>query len=94
MRPTLAPALRGLQARIPAHAAIGFVGTEDSWDYPLFGAHREHRITRMLYPTEATYDAMARKHLAGVVFADVGPPHPPLRAVPIAAGYYWVPAKH
>jgi hypothetical protein len=93
VRPEMAQVIHAVQSRTGPHAALGYVGGEDSWDYPFFGAHRTHKITRMLDPKQATYDEMARKHLAGVVFANIGPPPSSLRAVPIGPNYYWVPAR-
>ena len=93
VRPEMAQVVRAVQRRIGRDAAIGFVGAEDSWDYPFFGAHREHRVTRMLNGAEATYELMARRHLSGVLFANVGPPNRSLLAEPIGPGYYWVPAR-
>jgi hypothetical protein len=92
-RPEMAQVIHAVQSKTAPHAAIGFVGGEDSWDYPFFGAHREHKVTRMLYPSEATYEAMARKHLAGVLFANVGAPARPLRSEQVGPNYYWVPAR-
>jgi hypothetical protein len=92
-RPEMGQVIRAVQAATGPKAAIGFLGGEDSWDYPFFGAHHQHRVTRMLYPSEATYEVMARKHLAGILFANVGKPAAPLRSRQVGPDYYWVPAR-
>jgi hypothetical protein len=76
-----------------SHTRIGYAGGEDSWDYPLFGAHRTHYIKRFGSANDVSYAEMARDHLRGTVFANVGPPPAPLRAVPMGDDYYWVAAR-
>jgi hypothetical protein len=92
-RSEMAQVVDAVHAKIGAHAALGFCGGEDSWDYPYFGAHREHRVERILNPNDVTYARMARDHLAGVLFANLGPPPSALRATTIYPDYYWVPAR-
>jgi hypothetical protein len=84
--PDLGPALRRLQRMLPATAPLGYVGSADTWDYPLFGEHRERRLVR-LQEHVVTQSLMRHDHLAGVFFAYVTPP-PDLVAVQLYAGYY------
>jgi hypothetical protein len=92
IRGEMQPLLREIEAVVGEHAALGFAGGEDSWDYPLFGAHLRRRIVRLV-PATVTYDLMARKHLAGVLFSNVGRPPAGLKAIPIGTDYYLVPAR-
>jgi hypothetical protein len=84
--PDLGRALRRLQRILPATAPLGYVGSADTWDYPLFGEHRERRLVR-LQQHVVTQSQMRQDHLAGVFFAYVSPP-PNLGAVQLAPGYY------
>jgi hypothetical protein len=84
--PDLGPALRRLQRMLPATAPLGYIGSGDTWDYPLFGEHRERRLVR-LQQHVVTQSQMRQDHVAGVFFAYVSPP-PNLGAVQLAPGYY------
>jgi hypothetical protein len=84
--PDLGPALRRLDRMLPDTAPLGYVGSADSWDYPLFGEHRQRRLVR-LPQNGVTESQMRRDHLAGVFFAYVTPP-PNLGAVQLYPGYY------
>jgi hypothetical protein len=66
-------------------APIGFVGENDSWDYPFFGPHLERRVLR-LPPDQATPQRLRAEGLAAIVFADVGPPPRGFRRTPLAEG--------
>jgi hypothetical protein len=85
----MAPVLREIETIAGDRAPLGFVGGEDSWDYPLFGEHRQRRVVR-LDPATVTYDLMARDRLTGVVFFNVGPPPARLKAIPLGPDYYLV----
>jgi hypothetical protein len=81
-----------LNEHVRKDAPIVFAGSEDSWDYPLFGAHRERRVVRVANPTDVTYAELSREHVAGAYFANVGTPPLGLRAIPLGPDYWWVPA--
>lgn len=72
---------------------IGYFGGEDSWDYPLFGPHRDRYIKRMTSPNDTTYANMAKLRLDGIVFANSGVPPAPLEYSQMGNDYYWVPAR-
>ena len=92
-RPEMVGVLAALDTQVKENAPIMYVGTEDSWDYPFFGAHRERRIVRILQPSDVTYSKLSREHVAGAVFANVGTPPASLRAVTLGANYFWVSAR-
>ena len=69
-RPEMLGVLNALDSHVGKSAAIAFVGNEDSWDYPFFGAHRDRRITRYDTPTEVTYALLRRDNVQGAVFAE------------------------
>jgi hypothetical protein len=82
-----------LRRRVGAGAPIGLVGGEETLDYPLFGSRLNRRVVRFADAEEVTYERMRRERLAGVLFSDVGPPPPRLRAVKVRfSAAYWVPA--
>jgi hypothetical protein len=66
-----------VNARMDATASVGYVGGEDSWDYPLFGEHRERRVVRLKF-AQVNVTVMAIEGVGGVLFAPAGPPPPPL----------------
>jgi hypothetical protein len=45
-RHAIAPFIRVVDRRFPAGSRLGFIGGEDSWDYPLFGARRQRTVKR------------------------------------------------
>jgi len=92
-RPEMVGVLAALDTEVVENEPIVYVGTEDSWDYPFFGAHRERRIVRILQPSDVTYSKLSREHVAGAVFANVGKPPANLRAVPLGPDYFWVSAR-
>ena len=92
-RPEMVGVLAALDTQVTESAPIVYVGTEDSWDYPFFGAHRERRIVRILKPSDVTYSELSHEHVAGAVFANVGAPPASLRAVPLGPNYFWVSAS-
>jgi hypothetical protein len=75
------------------HTRIGYAGGEDSWDYPLFGPHRTRYIRRFRNATDVSYAEMAHDRLSGTLFANLGPPPAPLKAVPVGNDYYWAAAR-
>jgi len=89
IRTEMDPVLRQLETLVGSDAPLGAAVGEDSWDYPLFGAHLQRRVVR-LNPATVTYDLMKRDRLAGVVFFNVGPPPAPLKAIPLGTDYYLV----
>ena len=72
---------------------MGYLGGEDSWDYPFFGTHREHYVERLSSPAEVTYAHMAQDHLTGILFANVGLPPAQIHPVRLGDDYYWVSAR-
>ena len=68
-------------------APIGFVGADGSKEYPYFGT-RPRRFIRRYAGEPVTPETMTRDRLAGLVFADVGPPPPEFHAVPLAEGHW------
>ena len=83
VRTEMLPVIAEVNARIDDTGSLGFVGNEDSWDYPLFGQHRERRVVR-LKPEEVNRPIMAIEGLDGVLFANVAPPPTPLVSYQIA----------
>jgi hypothetical protein len=83
------PVLRDIERLVGDDAPLGFAGGEDSWDYPLFGAHLQRRVVR-LDPSTVTYGLMRRDRLSGVVFFNVGPPPDALKAITLGPDYYLV----
>jgi Dolichyl-phosphate-mannose-protein mannosyltransferase len=65
--------LAAVEREVPTDAAIGVVGVEDTWDYPLFGPHLERRVER-LAPVEATRAHMRADKLYAIYFDAVQPP--------------------
>jgi hypothetical protein len=92
-RPEMRSVLDALDTHVSKNAAIAFVGGEDSWDYPFFGAHRERRIVRHDSPAHITYALLSHEHVAGAVFANVGTPPRSLAATPLGPDYWWVSAR-
>jgi hypothetical protein len=90
IRPDVAPMLRWMNDHVPATADIGFVGGEDDWDYPLFGAHRTRRVVRLGELGPRPLAALRDRGLVGALFANATPPGS-LHGEAIAAGYVWVP---
>jgi hypothetical protein len=87
LRSELRPVYRALERQLPGKP-VGFVGSEDAWDYPLFGEHRERRVER-LTAEQAENDELVRgKGLAAIVWAQVGRPPSRLGAVELAPAYY------
>ena len=93
IRPEMLGVLNALDTHVGGSAAIAFVGNEDSWDYPFFGAHRQRRVIRYGSPAAISYGVLRREHVAGAVFANVGPPPRPLRATSLGPDYWWVRAR-
>jgi hypothetical protein len=77
-RPELRPALRKLDALIPANAPIAYMGDEESFDYPLFGPGRQRYVVR-LDPRKPLSQIDQRKHpVAGVFYAQSTPQNGPM----------------
>jgi hypothetical protein len=87
IRGEMLPVISAVNARLGPADALGFVGSEDSWDYPLFGERRERRVLR-LEAAHVNVGLMVSQGLAGVLFANVAPPPPPLVSHKIGDGYY------
>jgi hypothetical protein len=92
-RPDVLTTVKGVFARIGPHDAIGFVGGDDSWDYPYFGAHLNHRVVRFDFPQQVSAEAMKRYGLAGVVFVDEALPPSSVATVQLSPNGYWAPAR-
>lgn len=92
-RPEVLPNVQAVFRLTGPDDAIGFVGGEDSWDYPFFGAHLNHRVVRFDLPQQVTVDVMKRYGLAGVVFVDEAKPPPGLDAQILSPTGYWAPAS-
>ena len=86
-RTELRPLYRTLDRQLPGQP-IGFVGSEDAWDYPLFGEHRERRVERMTAQQAENPELVRRKGLRAIVWGQVGAPPPRLGAVELAPGYF------
>ena len=89
IRPDVFAVMKELNAQVGATGSLGFVGDEDSWDYPLFGRHRERQVIR-LQAAQVSVGVMASAGLAGVLYADVAPPAPPLVSHKVGDNYYLV----
>ena len=89
IRPEMREVLYALQVRVPPDQPLGFVGGEDSWDYPLFGAGLDRRVVR-LRMEDVTEGLMRREQLAGVLVANVGKPPAPLRAEQLGPDYFLI----
>jgi hypothetical protein len=92
IRPEMHGVLSAMNARMGATAPLGYVGGEDSWDYPLFGEHRERRVVRLKY-AQVNIGVMAFYGLTGVLFSNAGPPPASLVAHEIAKDHYLVLAR-
>src|SRR4051794_23592514 len=53
-RPEVLPNVQAVFRLTDPDDAIGFVGGDDSWDYPFFGAHLNHRVVRFDLPQQVT----------------------------------------
>jgi Dolichyl-phosphate-mannose-protein mannosyltransferase len=89
MRPEMAPVIRAVDQRIGPSGALAFVGSEDSWDYPFFGEHRDRRIRRFSSLGQATPAAIRKADVRGVLFANFGPPSRAFHAREIGPGYWF-----
>ena len=103
-RPEVEPVLRALNRRIAPGAPLVWVGGEDTWDYPFFGPHLEHHVTRLrggdlarLTPAaqRARIEAAARRSDAHLVVIGDAPreaPRPPagMTATSPTRGWYLV----
>ena len=107
-RPAAEPFIEAVD-RIRAGTRLGFVGGEDSWDYPLFGASREREVIRARFdrvPRDAAgfcrwLATFARTHqVAAIVVAiddkSTGGPVPPPVTRPLepAGGHFIVPSRN
>ncbi len=63
IRPEMLGVLNALDTHVPSTDAIAFVGGEDSWDYPFFGAHRQRRLVRHVDPAVDPYELLRREHV-------------------------------
>jgi hypothetical protein len=91
LRPEMAPVIRAVGQRIGDRGALAFVGSEDSWDYPFFGEHRERRVIRFSSPAQIDPAKAIADRLRGVLFANVGRPARLWHARQIG-GDYWLAA--
>jgi hypothetical protein len=93
-RPETKPVYEFIDRHVPSRSTIGFVGAGvSSWDYPLFGPHRDRRVLRFTDARDITYQMMRREGMAGVLFDGVPPP-PRLDAVAFPTAWFWyVPAR-
>jgi hypothetical protein len=86
-RAEMRPPLERIAVLLPADAPLGFVGRDDSWDYPLFGERFDRRVVR-LRPADANVETLRREGLSAIFFADVGVPRGSgLRVQGLAPGY-------
>ncbi|HEY1360249.1 MAG TPA: hypothetical protein VGF21_18255, partial [Thermoleophilaceae bacterium] len=79
-RPDLETALRHLDERLGKRGAVGFVGSQESPDYPFFGEQRERRVIRVDM-SDATTRFMRAHRLRGIVFAETVPEDGPVKRV-------------
>jgi hypothetical protein len=93
-RPETKAVYEYIEGHMSQRSTVGFVGAGvSSWDYPLFGPHRERHVLRFADPQDITYELMRRERMVGVLFDGVPPP-PTLDAVAFPAGLFWyVPAR-
>jgi hypothetical protein len=89
VRPEMAAVIRAVDARLGETGALAFVGSEDSWDYPFFGEHRERRVVRFSSAQQIDRATAAADRVRGVLFANVGKPPRAWRATQIG-GDYWL----
>lgn len=88
-RPEVGPMLRWMATNVPATADIAFVGGEDDWDYPLFGAHRTRRVVRMGELGDDPLATLRRQGIVGALFANSAVP-PGLDGEAVSPGYAFV----
>ena len=89
IRPEMGGVIKAVNERLGPTAPLGFAGTEDSWDYPFFGARLERRVVRM-DPKAVTRETMGEAGVGAVLFANAGKPPLALGAVEIGPDYYLV----
>jgi len=89
VRPEMAGVIRAVDTRIGDTGALAFVGSEDSWDYPFFGEHRERRVVRFSSPGQIDRAKAGADRVRAVLFANVGKPPRVWRAKQIG-GDYWL----
>lgn len=90
IRPETKRVFEYIDRHVPQRATVGFVGAGTaSWDYPLFGPHRERRVLRFTDPEDITYELMRKERMVGVLF-DTVPPPPALEAVVLSPQrFFW-----
>jgi hypothetical protein len=89
IRPEMAPVIRAVDQRVGERGAIAFVGSEDSWDYPFFGEHRQRRVVRFSSPGDVDRRTIGSTGVRAVLFANVGRPARAWRARSLG-GDYWL----
>jgi hypothetical protein len=91
IRPEMAPVIRAVDQRLGDGGSLGFVGGEDSWDYPFFGEHRDRRVVRFSGQGQIDPRTAGARDLDAVLFANVGRPPRAWRARHLG-GDYWLAA--
>jgi hypothetical protein len=83
--------LRVVEQRVRPHDTLAFVGQEDSWDYPLCGAHRVRRIVRYALPRgPANLAALRATGARAALFANTRQPRAEFHPELIMPGYWFV----
>jgi hypothetical protein len=90
LRRDMRPVIVAVNRQLGTTGALAFVGSEDSWDYPLFGEHLERRLVRFSSLRAATPQAIAKAHVKGILFANLGRPSPAFHAHPVGPDYWFV----
>ena len=90
LRRDMRPVIVTVNRQLGTTGALAFVGSEDSWDYPLFGEHLERRMVRFSSLRAATPQAIAKAHVRGILFANLGRPSAAFHALPIGPDYWFV----
>ena len=91
VRPEMDTVLRSVRARFGDRAPLAFVGGEDSWDYPLFGEHRQRHVVR--FAGRADPRGLRASGVRGVLFANVRRPGPEFHPQRIGPGYWLAAAR-
>jgi hypothetical protein len=79
-----------LKDEIPPDASLALVANEDSWDYPLFGEHRERRIERLAETPESNEEVFAAHDVDAILYLNVGSPPGDLDNVELGSDAYLV----
>lgn len=91
VRPEMAGVMREVARRVGPEEPLGFTGSGDAWDYPLFGRDLERRVEAIPFG-ELTNERIWRERVAGVLVSNFPRLPPGIAGERLARGYWFVPA--